>query len=172
MSAASSSRPPFRPVRLGLVVALTVAGAVGPPPSRAGMGAAPGPARVLVVEDVSRGDVVHREPVQPGDRLTLSWVHSSENVPVRGLFAIEPDGALRVAETAYAGFGPGLPEPRPGDAWHYRDGMIVVSGGGSLRELRLRVSPIARQRLTLPSGREVDLPALVPPGGVVRIAVQ
>jgi hypothetical protein len=130
------------------------------------------PERMLVVEAVDGGRVVHREPVRPGDRLTLSWVHSSENVPVHGRFAIEADGSLRVEETAYGGFGPGLPAPQPGDAWEYRDGMIVTAGGASLPELRLRVSPIARQRLTLPSGREVDLPGLVPGGAAIRIGVR
>ncbi|HXG04549.1 MAG TPA: DUF1850 domain-containing protein [Candidatus Binatia bacterium] len=130
------------------------------------------PEQVLVVEDVDGGRVVHREPVRPGDRLMLSWVHSSENVPVRGSFIVEADGSLRVHETAYAGFGPGLPAPQPGDAWQYRDGMIVTAGGAALPELRLRVSPIARQRLILPSGREVNLPELFPGGAAVRIGVR
>ncbi|HXG16269.1 MAG TPA: DUF1850 domain-containing protein [Calidithermus sp.] len=128
--------------------------------------------RTLVVEDVSRGQVLHREPVNPGDRLALAWVHSSERVPVRGILVVEAQGGLRVVETAFAGPGPGLPEYRGEQPWRYQDGLIVAPGGDVLPELRLRVSPVARQRLTLPSGRQLDLAEAVPAGAAVRIAVE
>ena len=46
--------------------------------------------RVLVVEDVTRQRVLHRAPVEPGSLLVLSFVHSSEHVPVRGTFIVSP----------------------------------------------------------------------------------
>lgn len=157
--------------RLGVSVAIALV-AVGPPPARADMCDEHAPARVLVVEDVAGGRILHQEPVVPGDVVALSWVHSSENVPVRGVLVVAPDVGLQVKETAFAGPGPGLPAPGPGDAWRYRDGMIVTEGGGAVGDVRLRVSRVARQRLTLPSGREVDLSATVPEGAAVRIAVR
>jgi hypothetical protein len=127
---------------------------------------------VLVVEDVTHQRVLHRAPVEPGSLLVLSYVHSSEHVPVRGTFVVEPDGALRVKETAFAGFGPGLPEPKAGDAWRLEDGMIVVPAAGErLRELRVRVAPFTRHHLRVPSGEAVDLSALMNDGGSVRIYV-
>jgi hypothetical protein len=126
---------------------------------------------VLIVEDVTRQRVLHRAPVTPGSILVLSYVHSSEHVPVRGTFVVEPDGALRVKETAFAGFGPGLPHPTAGDAWRLEDGMIVVPAGERLPELRIRVAPFTRHRLRTPSGEEVDLSALMDDGGSVRIHV-
>ena len=127
---------------------------------------------MLVVEDVTRLRVLHRAPVEPGGLFVLSYVHSSEHVPVRGTFVVEPDGALRVKETAFAGFGPGLPEPKAGDAWRREDGMIVVPAAGErLDELRVRVAPFTHHRLRTPSGEELDLSALMNDGGRVRIHV-
>ena len=127
---------------------------------------------LLVVEDVMRSRVLYRARAEPGRRLVLSYVHSSEHVPVRGTFVIETDGALSVKETAFAGFGPGLPEPRAGDAWRVENGMIVVLAGGErLPELRVRVAPFTRHHLHLPSGDDVDLSALMNGGGSVSIRV-
>lgn len=145
------------------LVALVTSGAAGCVATR-------GP--VLVVEDVTRQRVLHRSPVGPGSLVVLSYVHSSEHVPVRGTFVVEPDGALRVKETAFAGFGPGLPEPNAGDAWRFEDGMIVVPAAGErLVELRVRVAPFTRHRLRIPSGEDIDLSALMNEGGSVRIHV-
>ena len=127
---------------------------------------------MFVVEDVTRQRVLHRVPVEPGSLFVLSYVHSSEHVPVRGTFVVESDGTLRVKETAFAGFGPGLPEPKAGDAWRLEDGMIVVPAAGErLGELRIRVAPFTRHRLRTPSGEDVDLSALMHDGGSVRIHV-
>jgi hypothetical protein len=101
--------------RLGLSVAVALVAAVAPGVVRADMCEEHGPTRTLVVEDVGGGRVLHQEPVQPGDVVALSWVHSSENIPVRGVLVVEAGGGLRVRETAFAGPGPGLPAPGPGD---------------------------------------------------------
>ena len=136
----------------------------------AGWLAAPRPR--LVVEDATHGRVLYQARVVPGSRLVLSYVHSSEHVPVRGTFAIEADGALVVKETAFAGFGPGLPEPRAGEAWRFEHGMIVVPARGPRPpELRLRVAPFTKHRLRTPSGQDVDLSALMDGGGSVLIHV-
>ena len=125
----------------------------------------------LLVEDVTHERVLYRARVAPGGRLVLSYVHSSEHVPVRGTFVVEADGALVVKETAFAGFGPGLPEPRAGDAWRFEDGMIVVPAAGErLPELRVRVAPFTNHHLRTPLGEDVDLSALTG-GGSVRIHV-
>lgn len=127
---------------------------------------------VLLVEDVTHHRVLHRAGVEPGSQLLLSYVHSSEHVAVRGTFVVEPDGALRARDTAFAGFGPGLPEPKAGDAWRFEDGMIVVPAAGErFEDLRIRVAPATRHRLRTPSGEELDLSALMNDGGSVRIRV-
>ena len=127
----------------------------------------------LMVEDLGAARVLHRERVSPGAHFLLDYVHSSERVPVRGTFRVDGEGTLTVVETAFAGFGPGLPELRAGDDWRIEGGMIVHRPrGAGLSELRVRVMPVARQRLTTPSGRALDLAALTAPGAPVVVSVR
>jgi hypothetical protein len=127
----------------------------------------------LVVEDLARGRVLHRERVWPGGVFTLEYVHTSERVPVRGTFRIDGNGALTVVETAFGGFGPGLPELVAGDDWRIAGGMIVHRPRPeALTEFRLRVSPVARQRLTMPAGQALDLAVLAAPGAPVLVRVR
>ncbi len=91
---------------------------------------------------------------------------------MRGVFRVREDRRLQAVETAYAGFGPGLPAPRPGDAWRTEDGMIVVAGPDEpLPEIRVRVAPITRHRLETPT-RSLDLSAATGDGAAVVIRVE
>jgi hypothetical protein len=126
---------------------------------------------VLTVEDVDQGRALVREPVDPGARIDLTYVHSTEGRPVRATFRVEADGSLRLTETAYPSVGPGLPGGSEGTV-AIEDGLIVTRGPGPpLRELRLRPLPLTRHQLVLPSGRTLDLGALVDPGAAVRLIV-
>jgi hypothetical protein len=126
-----------------------------------------------VVEDLTAGRTLHREPVRAGDTFALSYVHSSEHVPVRGVFRIEDDGGFTPVETAFAGFGPGLPALAAGDRWTVRDGMIVARHDGTrLPDVTVRVQPITRHRLTTPGGTDLDLSARAGPGARLRIAAR
>jgi len=150
-----------------LAAALALAGATA-----VAAGPCPGGTRMLTVEDAARGEVLHRECVRPGARLTLEYVHSSEGVPVRGVFRVERGPGLVLVETAFAGFGPGLPRLEPGDDWELREGLIVARSHARVEGLRLRVGPATRHRLLTPAGGVLDLSALMGPGGPVQIGVE
>jgi hypothetical protein len=127
---------------------------------------------VLTVTDVSQGRMVAEEPVEPGALLRLSYVHSTEGRPVRATLRVEGDRTLRLVETAFPSVGPGLPPLGPDGTWAIENGQIVNRAPSApLAELRLRAVPLTQHRLTLPSGRILDLGALVAPGDAVRVAV-
>lgn len=109
-----------------------------------------------------------------GTTFTLAYVHSSEHVPVRGTFRLDDDGSFAVVETAFAGFGPGLPALKPGDDWKIRDGMVVARDPLiRLGEVRVRVLPITHHRLTTARGADLDLSALMGEGGgAVTISIR
>jgi hypothetical protein len=128
---------------------------------------------VLVVEDVTGGRELLRECMRPGQTFTLEYVHSSEHVPVRGVFRLEDDGAFTVVETAFGGFGPGLPALTTGDRWTIEAGMIVARDPMTrLPEMRVRVLPITRHRLRTARGADLDLSGVMGAGGAVRIGVR
>jgi hypothetical protein len=127
---------------------------------------------VLTVEDLDRRRVLAQEPVAAGARIDLTYVHSTEGRPVRATLRVEPDGALRLVETAYPSVGPGLPLPAEG-ILTIEEGLIVTRAPGPpLPELRLRPVPLTQHRLVLPSGRVLDLSALADPGAAVRLSVR
>jgi hypothetical protein len=115
---------------------------------------------------------VAKEVVQPGALLRLTYVHSTEGRPVRATLRVERDGTLRLVETAFPSVGPGLPPLGADGTWTIENGQIVNRAPSApLAELRLRAVPLTQHRLTLPSGRVLDLGALVAPGDAIRVAV-
>ena len=128
---------------------------------------------VLTVTDVDRGRVLARERVEPGSLVVLSYVHSTEGRPVRATLRVDADHSLRLVETAFPSVGPGLPPLGPAGTWEIADGLIVTRGPSApFPELRLRAVPATQHRLVLPSGRTLDLGALVEPGSAVRLIVE
>ena len=128
---------------------------------------------MLTVTDVDRGRVLARERVEPGALVGLAYVHSTQGRPGRATFRVEADHTLRLIETAFPSVGPGLPPLGPEGTWAIEDGLIVNRAPSApLPELRLRAVPLTQHRLTLPSGRVLDLGALVEPGGAIRLVVQ
>jgi len=127
----------------------------------------------LVVDDIRGARIVHAERVDAGAAFVLSYVHSSEHVAVRGAFEVGADGRLTVLETAFSGFGPGLPALRQGDVWKSEGGMIVhAPAPAPMDELIVRVAPMTRHTLALPSGETVDLSAAMASGGAVRLQLR
>jgi hypothetical protein len=127
---------------------------------------------VLTVTDLDRGRVLAREPVEPGALIRLAYIHSTEGRPVRATLRVEGGHTLRLVETAFPSVGPGLPLG-PEGTWAIEDGLIVNRAPSApVPEIRLRPVPVTQHRLTLPSGRVLDLSALVEPGSAIRLAVQ
>lgn len=127
----------------------------------------------LVVDDIRGARIVHAERVDAGAAFVLSYVHSSEHVAVRGAFEVGADGRLTVLETAFSGFGPGLPALREGDRWRSEGGMIVhTPAPAPMDEVIVRVVPMTRHTLVLPSGHVIDLSAVMGRGGAVRLQVR
>jgi hypothetical protein len=128
---------------------------------------------VLTVTDVDQGRVLARERVEPGARIDLTYVHSTEGRPVRATLRVEPDRTLRLVETAYPSVGPGLPPLGPEGTWSIENGVIVNRApSAAMPEFRIRAVPLTQHRLILPSGRILDLSALTAPGDAIRLAVQ
>ncbi|MBI4591690.1 MAG: DUF1850 domain-containing protein [Candidatus Rokubacteria bacterium] len=126
----------------------------------------------LLVLDAKADRVLFRARVQPGDRFTLSYRHSVAKSRVSGVFEVTPEYAISVKETAFGSFGPGLPDPRPGDDYEIKGGVIRLRNlNQTLPELSLFVHPYTEHEVEI-GGRRLDLSNAVPPGSLVKIVVR
>jgi hypothetical protein len=124
---------------------------------------------ILVVEDPKSGRVLLSERVRPGERFTLSYLHSVSKTRVRGVFEVAPDGALVVRETSFGTPGPGLPEPTGGDRVEIAGGAIrVFDLDQRLPELSFFVHPYTEHAVEI-GGRTLALSAALPPATIVKI---
>ena len=129
-------------------------------------------APTLEVVDATRGIVLWQGPAEPGMHFLLRYIHSSERVPVEGVFRLDAGLRIVVEETAFASFGPGLPEMPPGTPYVIRDGMIRVAGGGQvLPELSFFVHPFTEHVFEWATER-VPLSSRLPAGTLVKIRVR
>lgn len=128
------------------------------------------PVATLEVVDATRGAALWRARARPGTTFLLGYTHSSERVPVEGRFRLDPELRIMVVETAFASFGPGLPEMPAGTPYVIRGGMIRVGGGQVLPELSFFVHPFTEHVFV--QGRErVALSSRLPAGTLVKVRV-
>jgi len=126
------------------------------------------PVQTLEVRSRHAERVIFRKTTAPGDIFTFAYIHSIENIPVEGVFAVEDDGALRVLETRYPSYGAGLPSEAAGKS---TDGKWMVAPGGQrLPEFSFYISPINRASLRM-GAKTLDLTNLIDPGDIVVVAV-
>jgi hypothetical protein len=126
------------------------------------------PVQTLEVASRHHGKVLWRARAAPGEVFLFTYIHSMENIPVEGRFAVEADGMLRVVETRFPSYGAGLPQA---GAQRSADGKWMVAPGGErLARFSFFISPINQARLHF-KGRTLDLAGLLEPGDVVTVTV-
>ena len=126
----------------------------------------------LVVSDAKANRILLRTPVRPGDRFTLSYLHSVAKSRVSGTFEVTADYAISVRETAFGSFGPGLPDVRVGDDYEVKGGVIRLKNlSQTLPELSFFVHPYTEHELTI-SGVKLELSKALPAGTRVTVSVK
>jgi hypothetical protein len=126
------------------------------------------PVQTLEVRSRQANRVIFREKTAPGYVFTFAYIHSIENIPVEGVFAVEADGALRVMETRFLSYGAGLLSQATGKS---EDGKWMVAPGGQrLPEFSFYISPFNQASLRM-RARTLDLANLIDSGDVVVVAV-
>lgn len=126
---------------------------------------------VLTIMDVRADRAILAVQVRAGDSFVLSYRHSVTQGLVSGTFEIGADGVLSLKETTFRSPGPGLPEPRPGEAYEIAGGVIRQRSGEHFRELSVFVHPFTDHTLVL-KGRTLALSRETGPGSLVRIRVE
>ncbi len=107
------------------------------------------------------GRLIEAIRVRPGDKMSMSYLHSVEGTAVEGIFRVGSEGRLLAEETRLASSGTGLPNVAPGRARRAGEWLVVDEGQRPLESIRFFFWPKNRLRLEL-AGREVDLTSLKP----------
>jgi hypothetical protein len=127
------------------------------------------PEQTLEVRSRRADRVIFRERTAPGDVFTFAYIHSIENIPVEGVFAVEADGALQIVETRFPSYGAGLPlqaaRRSPDGKW------MVVPGGERRFRFSFYISPINQSVLRI-GDKTLDLNNLIESGDLVEVAVR
>jgi hypothetical protein len=127
------------------------------------------PVQTLEVRSRQADKVIFREIIAPGEMFTFAYIHSIENIPVEGIFAVEDDGSLRVVETRFRSYGAGLPSQVTGRS---DDGKwLEAPGGQKLPEFSFYISPINQSSLRI-GHKTLDLNRLIESGDIVTVAVR
>ncbi len=125
----------------------------------------------LLVLDAKANRILLRANVRPGDRFTLSYLHSVAKSRVAGAFEVTPAYEISVRETTFGSFGPGLPDVRPGDDYEVKGGLIRLKVNQAIPGLFFAVYPYTEHRLEV-GDRTLDLSKEVEAGGRVAITVR
>ncbi|QDI91734.1 DUF1850 domain-containing protein [Salicibibacter halophilus] len=71
-------------------------------------------------------EVFLQEPVETGDEVEVSWIHSIEQTPWIETFQINEEAQLVLSETRFKSYGAGTPEDTDGTLT-VEDGFMIIS---------------------------------------------
>lgn len=119
--------------------------------------AGPSPGRPAVVVEVDGAGVVGHLPLEPGEQLGVSFIHSLDKLPVEDWYVLR-DGSLVQVSTRLKQFGAGMGHI-PGQGHGHADGdWWKVSGlERQIGALVLRIGPLSVDHRLLYRGHEVRL---------------
>ena len=131
------------------------------------------PTTVLEIREGEGGPLVKVIPVNPGDRITYSYVHSIQKRPVDEILEVAPNGHLVVRETDYDMLGVGLPsDVLDGDFVFDQENerFRIVNMSRDIPVMRVRVASTQPNRLKV-GGEEFRLDSLAKPLSLLVIDV-
>ncbi|MGF1472097.1 MAG: DUF1850 domain-containing protein [Rubrobacteraceae bacterium] len=128
-----------------------------------------GPVRYVEVLDRDSGEKYFAQPVQEGDLVRLSWVHSIEHTPWVEMYRVS-NGQLALKESRIKSFGAGVDQVAPEVA--HRNGWVILRGTERIfPALHLIYSREAAYDLRI-AGRTLDLQERIPHHAAIRVGVK
>jgi len=115
-----------------------------------------------------KGDLIYQDIASSGTKLCMQYIHSVERTPVKGWFALSPDGGFQALRTMSKGSGTGLPNVADKTRVSMDHGWMVVDEGHShVPQIPFYYLPLNDLQISV-SGQQVDL-SKVPPGSKLLI---
>ena len=126
----------------------------------------------LRVESLEKGKVLLDLPVQPGDRFSIHYIHSSDKTPIQDIFEVGEKGEMILIEENYLWYGAGL------ECMNWEGATVTMENKKTRVHLKrhftsllLRVGRIADHSLNL-YGKAIPLKEIARGGELLKIWVE
>ncbi len=130
------------------------------------------PVNVLVISNYHDNQLLFRKRVEEGYTFATLIKHSVHRTPVYEYYGIDGSGRIIIKGTSLQDLGWGVPSTFDYDFKFENNMMVIENINKPIDFVPFRISYIARPRLILGSGREIDLTRTVDNYERIDIAVR
>jgi len=129
--------------------------------------------RQFLIVDYKTDKILYSSSVKPGDKFSITYIHSVNKSPVEDQFELAEDFTILLRKSIFKSFGAGVPSNlNDGDKFEYFDDRIEVSYNSSrINKFILFVGVIADHHFLM-NGRDIKLNELSPPQRSVHFTVK
>lgn len=120
--------------------------------------------RQFLIIDYKTDEILYSTSVKPGDKFSITYIHSVNKSPVEDQFELADDFTLFLRKSIFKSFGAGVPSNlNDGDKFEYFNDRIEVSYNNSrINKFILFVGVIADHHFLM-NGKDIKLNELSPP---------
>ncbi len=128
--------------------------------------------RQFVIIDYKSGEVLYSSDVVPGDKFSITYIHSVNKSPVEDQFDLDSNYRIMLRKSIFKSFGAGVPSTSvDGDKFEYFKDRIEVSySNSSIENFILFVGVIADHHFLM-NGHDFQLSRLSSPQRSVQFTV-
>jgi hypothetical protein len=129
--------------------------------------------RQFLIIDYKTDKILYASGVKPGDKFSITYIHSVNKSPIEDQFIIEDDFSIMLQKTIFRSFGAGVPST-PDDGSRYvffKDRIEVPDINRKIDNLLLFVGIIADHHFLM-NGKDLKLNELSPPQRSVHFLIK
>lgn len=129
--------------------------------------------KLFLIVDYKTDKILYYSSVKPGDKFSITYIHSVNKSPVEDKFLIDRDYGILLLKTVFKSFGAGIPSnPDDGGKFtFYKDRIEVEYNGRKIGKLLMFVGIIADHHFLM-NGKDIRLNELSLPQRSVLFQVK
>ncbi len=129
--------------------------------------------RQFVITDYKTDTVIYSSDAGPGDKFSITYIHSVNKSPVEDQFCIDNDYSILLQKSIFKSFGAGVPSNlTDGDKFEYYKDRIEVSFiNRKIDNLLMFVGVIAEHHFLM-NGKDLKLNELISPQRSVHFSIK
>lgn len=133
--------------------------------------AATTPSFNLQIVDSSQRTVIWQRPIEPGQKFSVTYIHSVHKTPVKDSFQFVPGQNIVLTETIFTSYGVGIPFSTEHIFRATPEGFSVSGINTALGDYLFRVGRVTDHWLQV-DNETIHFNELAPPGTLLRIQIK